>query len=108
RTFTTITVTIEPDDNDQASSGRRVLIGEVRACCRGIPPLEVANQCRTRRRTALRMMSTTRSAREQRGLPMHSFKRFGARPLGFAAAAAFAVGLVSAGPALTTSAAAAE
>ena len=31
RTFTTITVTIEPDDNDQASSGRRVLIGEVRA-----------------------------------------------------------------------------
>ena len=39
---------------------------------------------------------------------MHSFKRFGARPLGVAAAAAFAVGVVSAGPALTTSAAAAE
>lgn len=30
RTFPTLTVTIEPADNDQASSGRRVLIGPVR------------------------------------------------------------------------------
>ena len=31
KAFPTITVTIEPADNDQASSGRRVLVGEVRA-----------------------------------------------------------------------------
>jgi hypothetical protein len=39
---------------------------------------------------------------------MYSFKRIGARPLGVAAAAALAVGLVSFAPALTTSAAAVE
>jgi len=31
RTFPTITVTIEPADNNQASSGRRVLVGQVHA-----------------------------------------------------------------------------
>ena len=29
--FSTITVTIEANDNDQASSGRRVLVGEIKA-----------------------------------------------------------------------------
>ena len=40
--------------------------------------------------------------------PMHIFKRIGARPIGVATAAALAVGLVSAAPAFTASAAAAE
>jgi hypothetical protein len=31
RDFHTITVTIEARDNDQSSSGRRVLVGELRA-----------------------------------------------------------------------------
>ncbi len=35
--FPTITVTIEATDNDQSSSGRRVLVGEMRARVSGVP-----------------------------------------------------------------------